>query len=129
MNPKRKRGRKAVPAKDYAVKLLFQWRVMVDGSPGIRRTCEDRIVCLAAKSARAALAAAKRSGRSEQFTYKNSDGNPVHFEFVGVMELLRLDSYHPEEVWYDIVERVRPMERRVALIPPESQLCAIRNHE
>ena len=53
----------------------------------------------------------------------------MHFEFVGVMELLRLDSYHPEEVWYDIVERVRPMERRVALIPPESQLCAIRNHE
>src|SRR5438445_620378 len=106
MNPDRKKGRKAAPSKDYAAKLLFQWRVMVGGSPGIRRTCEDRIVRLVAKTARAALTAAKRLGRSEQFTYKNSDGNPVHFEFIGVLELLHLDPCHSEEVWYDIVERV-----------------------
>ena len=35
--------------KDYAAKLLFQFRVMVDRSPGVRRTCEDRIVRLPAK--------------------------------------------------------------------------------
>ena len=101
-----------------AAKLLFQWRVMVDGSPGVRRTCEDRIVRLTATSARGALKAAKRLGRSERFSYKNSDGNPVHFDFVGVMELLRLDPYHPEEVWCDNTDRVRPMERRAVLIPP-----------
>ena len=127
MNPQRKKVRKAAQSKDYAARLMFQWRVMVDGSPGVRRTCEDRIVRVAAKSARAALTAVKRLGRSEQVTYKNSDGNPVHFEFIGVMELLRLDAYHPEEVWYDIVERVRPMERRAMFVPPESQLCAIRH--
>jgi hypothetical protein len=129
MNPKRKNAEKAAQSREYAAKLLFQWRVMVEGSPGVRRTCEERIVRFEAKSARQGLVAAKRLGRSAQFTYKNSDGNPVYFEFVGVMELLGLDSYHPEEVWYDITDRVRPMERRGILIPPESQLCAIRNHE
>ena len=33
---------------------------------------------------------AKRKGRVSQTHYKNSDGNPVHFEFIGVMDLLCL---------------------------------------
>ncbi len=31
------------------------------------------------------------------------------------------------EVWYDIVTRVLPSERKSELIPAESDLCAIRN--
>ncbi len=114
----------------YAAKLLFQFRVMVDGSPGVRRTCEERIVTFSSTHGQAALHEAKRRGRAAQFRYKNSDGNPVHFEFVGVLELLRLDSdSESDEVWYDITERVRPMERRASIIPLESWLSAIRNHE
>src|SRR5204863_4473408 len=110
-------------------KLLFQFRVMVDGSPGVRRTCEERIITFPAAHGRAALREAKRRGRAAQHRYLNNEGNPVHFEFVGVLELLRLDACHSGEVWYDITNRVRPMERRAAIIPPESRLSAIRSHE
>ena len=102
----------------------------MDGLPGVRRTCEERIITISAPHARAALTEAKRRGRAAQHRYKNNDGNPVRFEFVGVMELLRLDpACEKDEVWYDITDRVRPMERRAFIIPPESQLSAIRNHE
>ena len=114
----------------YAAKLLFQFLVLMDGSPGVRRTCEERIVTFSAVHGRVALREAKRRGRAAQHHYKNSDGNPVRFEFVGVLELLRLDpACEPDEVWYDIKERVRPMERRDSIIPPESRLSAIRNHD
>lgn len=103
---------------------------MVDGSPGIRRLCEERIITYSAADGRAALREAKRRGRAAQHRYKNTDGNPVYFEFVGVLELLRLDpACEPDEVWYDITERVRPRERRTSIIPPESRLSVIRNRE
>ena len=114
----------------YAAKLLFQFLVLVDRTPGIRRTCEERIIAFAAAHGSAALREAKRRGRAAEYCYKNNDGNPVHFEFIGVLELLRLDPVcEPDEVWYDITEQVRPMERRASIIPPESRLSAIRNHD
>jgi hypothetical protein len=118
------------PSGNYSAKLLFQFRVMVDSSSGIRRICEERIVTFSATDGRAALREAKQRGRAAQHRYKNSDGKPVYFEFVGVMELLRLDpACDADEVWYDIIDRVRPMERRASILPQESQLSAIRNSE
>jgi hypothetical protein len=112
----------------YSAKLLFQFRVMVDGSPGKRRLCEERIVTFKAGNARAALREAKRFGRTAEHSYANSDGNRVHFELIGVVELICLEPMcTKEEVWYEIVERVRPMERRSKPIPPERLLHAIRN--
>jgi len=114
--------------KRYAAMLLFQFRVMVDGDPGKRRLCEKRIVNFRASDGVAALKEAKRRGRAAQHSYKNSDANRVHFEFIGVQDLLSLDpACEADEVWYDIVQLVRPMERRKTLIPPEAQLEAIRN--
>ena len=116
--------------KRFAAMLLFQFRVMVDGNPGKRRLCEKRIINFTARSGRAALAAAKRRGRAAQHSYRNSDGNPVHFEFIGVQELLCLDpACESDEVWYDIVRLHTPMERKSKLIPPESELEAIGNKE
>ena len=114
----------------YSARLLFQFRVVVDGDAGKRRLCEERIITFTATHARAALREAKKRGRAARHSYKNSYGSPVHFEFVGVLELLCLDpECEADEVWYHIVERVTPMERRATLIPPESELSAIRqNH-
>ena len=85
---------------------------MVDGSPDVRRTCEERIVMFAATHGWAALSEAKRRGRAAQHRCKNNHGNSVHFEFVGVMDLPRLDPVcEADEVWYSITERVRPMVR------------------
>jgi hypothetical protein len=115
-------ARKSRPGR-YAAKLLFQFRVLVDGDPGIRRLCEERIITFHARGGRAALAEASRQGEAGQHRYRNSDGNSVSFDFVGVLDLLELGmECEPNEVWYDIVERVHPMERRARLIPPSSRL-------
>lgn len=111
----------------FAAKLLFQFRVMVDGDPGVMRTCEERIIVLRAATARKALAYAKQRGRSAKRQSRNSDGNTIHFEFVGVLDLMHLGSEcDADEVWYDITTRKLPMERATSLIPPEQELSAIR---
>jgi hypothetical protein len=116
--------------KRFAAKLLFQFRVVVEGDSGKRRLCEERIVSLTATGGKAALREAKRKGYAAQYKYKNTDGNPVCFEFVGVLELLCPDpGCEADEVWYEIVERILPMERKHRLIPPEKKLSAIRNKE
>ena len=103
---------------------------MVAGSAGTRRLCEERIITFPSLYGRVALREAKRRGRAAQHSYTNNEGNWVHFEFVGVMELLCLEpACDADEVWYEMPERVRPMERRSQFIPPESQLHAIRNHD
>jgi hypothetical protein len=112
--------------KRYAAKLMFQFRVVVGGESSKRRTCEDRIILIRAKSATSALLAAKRHGRKSEHSYSNDEGNPVHFEFVGVMDLLELGLECAEdEVWYEIVDRLCPSERRSKLIPPEWKLNAV----
>ncbi|MCE5269419.1 MAG: DUF4288 domain-containing protein [Planctomycetaceae bacterium] len=114
----------------YAAKLLFQFRVVVNGDSGKRRLCEERIVILNARSAKSALTKAQREGKRAEHHYENSERNPVFFEFVGVMELLHLGSEcDRNEVWYDLRECLSPMERRHLMIPPESELNAIRNGE
>ena len=107
----------------YSAKLLFQFRVMTDKGPGSRRTCEERIICFRARSARTALTHAKRAGKASNFSYDNSAGNKVFFEFIGVMDLLVLGvEAGPEEVWYDIYDKLLPMERKSRFIPPDSYL-------
>lgn len=114
----------------FSAKLLFQFRVDLGAATGKRRICEERIVTIQARSARAALAVAKRKGRQSEHDYKNGEGNRVYFEFVGVLDLLDLGcECESDEVWYDIIERLSPMERRNKLIPPEDQLCALRNEQ
>lgn len=113
----------------YSAKLMFQFRVDLGDDSGKRRLCEERIVVLQAASAKSALAQAKRRGRKAEYSYRNTDGNQVYFEFVGILDLLHLGpECEPDEVWYDIRERLLPMERRDAILPPETELNAIRNN-
>jgi hypothetical protein len=103
---------------------------MTNGSPGTRRLCEERIITFTATDARAALVETKKRGRAAQHSYKNSNGNLVYFELVGVLELLCLDlTCENDEVWFEIKERVTPMERRDRIIPAEARLHAIRNND
>lgn len=116
--------------KRFSAALLFQFRVMVDRSPGKRRICEKRIIHFKASNAQRALVHAKKRGHEGEHSYKNSAGNKVFFEFIGVRDLLCCsDECDSDEVWYQILELVQPMERRKKLIPAESQLCAIRNND
>ena len=111
----------------YVAKLLFQWRVVVNGNSGVRRLCEERMIVFRAATPRLALAQAKRSGRAAQYSWKNKAGDPVHFEFVGILDLLELGiECEKDEVWYNIVRRVKPMERKRFILPREKDLNAIR---
>jgi Domain of unknown function (DUF4288) len=119
----RKAGRRV---RRYAARLLFQFRIMANGNPGVRRLCEDRIIVLRAVGARSALARAQARGKAAEYQHPNADGTPVYFEFIGVTDLLELGAEcEPDEVWYDIVQKVKPMERRKKLIPAPERLNAI----
>ena len=80
---------------------------------------------LTAPSARAALAASRRRGRAAQLKYENDQGNPVHFQFVGVTDLLCLGpECAGDEVWYDVREMMMPMERSASILPTDAVLLA-----
>ncbi len=113
----------------YAAKLLFQFRVDIDGDPGKRRLCEERIINFSARSPRQAMRTAKRRGKNGEHSYKNSKGNTVSFEFVGIMDLMILGlEAEAEEVWYEIRERLLPMERQGKIIPDDEVLLrSLRN--
>ena|SRR5437868_1034353 len=111
----------------YSAMLLFQFRVVVGGRSNIMRTCEKRLIVFPANSAKAALAWAKRRGKESEHSYRNGDGNPVHFEFVGILDLVHLGvECESDEVWYDIVGLKSPKERAKRLLPRERELNAIR---
>jgi hypothetical protein len=110
--------------KRYAAKLLFQFHVAVNGEPGKRRLCEERIINFKARSPREALRLAKGRGKRGEHEYKNTDGNKVSFQFVGVLDLMSLVECEAEEVWYDTRERLLPMERRTQIVPSERALLA-----
>jgi hypothetical protein len=107
----------------FSAKLLFQFRVDIGGASGKFRTCEERTIVFAAATASRAVSAAHRKGRSAEFSYENDDGNPVHFEFVGVLDIL---AHGPEmedgTVWYDIGTRLLPSERRALIVPSDETL-------
>lgn len=112
----------------FSAKMLFQFRIDINGDSGKRRLCEERIIVLEARTAQSALNKSKRRGKELQDSYVNIDGYTVFFEFVGIVELLQLGvEWDDDEVWYDIRERMLPMERRESLLPAESDLNAIRN--
>ncbi len=107
----------------YAALLLFQFRVVVAGRPNKRRLVERRIVLFRAIDAPQALRKAKSYGRTCEHDYTNGHGNPVYFEFVGVLDLLHLGvECDDNEVWYEIAEMVEPMERRSTLLLPDEEL-------
>jgi hypothetical protein len=115
----------------FGAKLLFQWRVVENGKARQRRLCEERIVLMRARSSRDALAQAKRYGRAQ--AHKDPTNRPrgreVYFEFVGIIDLDTVFANfteHPTEVWYELRERVRPMERKRELLVPESRFHAAR---
>src|SRR6476646_1243504 len=94
----------------YSAKRLFQFRVVEGRASNARRVCEERIVTFKAPSSEHAWRTAQRLGLADEFKYQNDSGGTVHFEYVGIMELLRLGAERsgPQEVWYEIVERLKP---------------------
>jgi hypothetical protein len=109
--------------KRFAAKLLFEYRGILRHPTATRVICEERIVNFNARNATEAFRIAKRKGRTDNSRYYKD----AQIKFIGVLELLCLGvECGKDEVWYEIVERVRPLERRKRLIPPQHKLCAFR---
>lgn len=68
---------------------------------------------------------AKRRGKDGEFSYVDNDVN-VLFEFIGIMELIDLNSVEKDEVWWRLTEKLNPMENKSRFIPDESELDALR---
>lgn len=121
-----KKERQQQSRERYTAMLLFQFRVVCNGVSNRRRLCEKRLILLEAQDGREALKIAQQRGSQSEHCYANSDGNQVHFEFVGVLDLLHLGvECEADEVWYQICEIMEPDTRRSKLIPDEQTLQAI----
>lgn len=84
------------------------------------------MILLDAPTARHAYGMATAKGRAGQHQYKNNEDADVRFEFVGVLDLLRLGvECDKDEVWYDIVTMFRPKERSASILPRFSELNAV----
>jgi hypothetical protein len=109
----------------YAAKLLFQFHIAAKGDQWKRRLCEERIINFRSRSPRDALKVAKLRGKRGEHSYTNADGNKVSFQFVGVLDLMSLGiECDVDEVWYEIRERLLPMERRARMVPGDRELLA-----
>ncbi len=80
-----------------------------------------------ARSPASALRKAKRAGAARELDFPIPDEESAHvyFEFTGVHQLMELGTEcSANEVWYEVKEMMRPMERAKEIIPPEESLYA-----
>ncbi len=112
----------------YAAQILYQFRVVIDGRNSKRRITQSSIVIIHAKSPEIALKSAQRQGKKNEYKYLNDKGNEVFFECIGIQELLHLGVECDEnEVWYEVKERMSPMENKNKFIPKQNDLNAFKH--
>jgi len=121
----------------YSALLLVQNRGVVNGKSRGMRDCLRSLHLINARNAKEALKKAKRIGKGSEFVWKafHDIGGmhpcyDAHWEFVGVEQLIHLDSAFAEnEVWCQVVRKWNPMERKSELIPAEADLSAIKEEK
>lgn len=65
-------------------------------------TCEIRTVVFECASNDEAVLVANDLGSEKQYQFKNSDDESVLFQFLGTIEILKLDVCDDDEVWYSV---------------------------
>ena len=97
----------------YSAKLLFQFRVERNKISNKKRLCEEKIILVNASNAIEAYNNISRTGKALQHNYKNTLGENVFYELVGIMEILKIDeSFDKNEVWYEFKRMLLPKERK-----------------
>jgi hypothetical protein len=109
--------------KKLALKLLYQFRVMVNNSPGTYRKCEERYVIkdIVDDDIEATLDDFFANIKSSNHSFIDTYGHKVYCEFIGVMDYILLDEYN-EEVWYDYCIKRLPMENKKKIIISKSEI-------
>jgi hypothetical protein len=102
--------------------MLFQYRVVPDARK--RGSCEKRLVVFDAESPDEAFRHALRLGKARQHRYRNMNGGMVYVEFLGLIDLLELDSVcESDEVWYSMFATSNPHR----LITPTKNLAVFKD--
>jgi hypothetical protein len=124
-------GARRSMAKQYAAKILWQFRVQRGGVSKKRRVCEERTVIFRSTNAETAFRKALAFGREQELSWhvEEQEGVDVFCELVGVVDLLELSDWDEredcQEVWWELRERVEPLERKQTLIPNKKDLRAL----
>ncbi|MDO4627792.1 MAG: hypothetical protein Q4C70_01275 [Planctomycetia bacterium] len=108
-----------------ALKLLFQFRIPIDGDSGVYRRCEERYVMLNVQDGEdinQVIDQFYKKIKKEDYVYQNTNGDQVFFEFVGVMDYIVWDYREENEFWYDYRTRKLPMENKTKLTLSKREL-------
>ena len=110
--------------KYYTATILSQSRVVVDGESNKMKPCTLIWHLLKAKTHKEAIRLANKIGKSQEVSYKNTDGNMVHVEFVGIMDLVESTFHleHFDEPWVWSGNMLNPMERKDKLTASDEEL-------
>ena len=98
----------------FAVTLLF--RSHVGSTESLRPLCEERVVVFSAATPAEASVAARRYGRGEEHSYKNSSGELVQWTFVRVLGAQDIGPRPPIGGW-EVASRF--VRRRLATLRPQ----------
>ena len=107
-----------------ALKLLYQFRVVINGSSGVFRRCEERYIVLDAPDGPLeAFEKFYKERKRRNHSYTSTDGHRVHCEFVGIIDYILLGTECCEnEFWYDFFIKKLPMERKNVLTLSKSEI-------
>lgn len=110
----------------YSIKLLFQFRIVKNKVSNKRRLCEERILRIDAANVEDAIDLARIIGENNQHKYKNKLGEVIHFEFIGILDIIKLhEKMESSEVWYEFKRLAFPMERKSKLLPNMDKLKVV----
>jgi len=81
------------------------------------------MIIVHAKNAFFALKKANKYGKQAEFTADNYAGKVYSFEFIGITDMLYLyKGFGDEMVWYDMMMKIEPMERKEKLVLSDEDL-------
>jgi hypothetical protein len=95
--------------KRFTANLLFRYSVR--GHSLKRALCESRLIELSARSIPAAIAAARRYGKSHSYSHFNPNGELFVLEFLGLIDLIDRTYLERNEVWYSLFQSGNPRAR------------------
>ncbi|MDH0142820.1 DUF4288 domain-containing protein [Aquipseudomonas alcaligenes] len=108
----------------YAAEILFAF--INPESKAKKNICERKIAIFEANNPEDAYLKATEKGASEEFSFSD-EGVTFQYLFLGVSELISLESEDGDIAWATYEERLTPLERIGKFIPPKSKLKAFNN--
>ena len=112
--------------KRFSAKLAYEYRVLSELSEfnaGYTFDIESRIVIIMASSAETAYTKAVKYGQKNETCWDCADGGQVAINFLGIVELMKMDCTDENEVWYEFEEGANGKPIRV-FIPRKTSLDA-----